>query len=81
MGLFPVRYLSAIPHAELSSKKTVKADRDFIIFEVIFAGALSGLQEALQELQLEQTTDRRPLNEDREGYDRVSHVDDRRFFG
>jgi len=37
--------------------------------------SLSGLQEALQDLQLEQTTDRRPCYEDREGYDRVGHVD------
>ena len=52
-----------------------------MIFEVIFARALSGPHETLQELQFEQTTDRRPLHEDREGYDRVGHVDDRRFLG
>ena len=55
--------------------KAVKADRDLIIFEAIFARALNGLHESLQELQLEQTTDRRSLNEEREGYDRVGHVD------
>ena len=52
-----------------------------IIFEAIFARTLSGLHETLQELQLEQTTDRRSLHNDREGYDRVGHVDDRRLLG
>lgn len=43
--------------------------------------ALGGLHEAMQEFQLEETTDRRPLDEDRKDHDRVGHVDDRRLLG